>query len=292
MFSCGGSGDVKRSVFEQGECFWTRASGYKFDQDATATNAGVEETGYGLAMGGQFAIAEEWRLGFSIGYEQADADFTAIASSDIERFQIGVSAKRFSGPYTLSMALTGGHANFDTTRIVSLPSSTRIAESDNNQQNISGRMINSYTFDREGYYIEPSLSLDLLYVRRGDIEETGAGALNKIVDASDEFLFSAAPKVEVGKWFGEGRFRWKSFANVGAEVNANTSFAVQSRFEGAPIAVAPLTVTNEFDRWAAIYEAGLEVPITGKFDLRLGFNGRASANSIIYSGAAKLRWNF
>lgn len=269
-----------------------RASGYAFDQDSSNTNAGVQEKGYGIALGVQKSISDDWRVGFSIGYEEADADFSEIAFADIQRIQLGVSSKYLKGAYTLSMAVTGGHSSFDTTRIISLPSDVLFAQSGNSQQHITSKIVNKYTLDRTDYYIAPVLELDISYIRRGDINEAGAGALNQSIASSDEVLFSATPSLEIGKWFGDGASRWKAFAKVGGQVNANTEFTVQARFEGAPVTVAPLLVVNEFDRWAGVYEVGVELPITSRIDMRLGVNGRVSADSTLYSGAGKIRLNF
>jgi uncharacterized protein YhjY with autotransporter beta-barrel domain len=73
---------------------------------------------------------------------------------------------------------------YDNTRTIRIPGFVGQAEADPDIYNVSARMRAAYTFAQGSYYVRPLVDFDLIYSHAEGYRETGAGALDFLVEDS------------------------------------------------------------------------------------------------------------
>ena len=93
LLSCAEQSGTYR-YFDDGQCGWLITNGHHFSQNATSDNFGFDESGWQVAMGGQRAIGQNWRIGAAFSYEQKWLNAPSLgSSSDINQYNLGMSVK-------------------------------------------------------------------------------------------------------------------------------------------------------------------------------------------------------
>ncbi len=89
----------------------------------------------------------------------------------------------------------------------------------------------------------------------------------------------------------EGR-TLRPYLRVGVSKASQSDFSLLSSFEGAPLGVAPFTVTSHMDNVLASIGAGLDLFDASGFSLNLSYDGRFGDHTEAHAGSAKLRMAF
>ncbi len=188
-----------RSLVETECAFGAQAGAQTLDQKASAGVSGFDTTTYALRAGAQVEVSPDWFVGIAGGYDRSSIrgdDGRVDADGDI--IYAGASLKHQSGPWLLSGAVAGSYGWYDNTRTIRIPGFAGQAEGDPEVYNLSTRVRAAYTFAQDPYYVRPLVDLDLIYSHANGYRESGAGALDLLVDDAGQWSFHATPAIEVG----------------------------------------------------------------------------------------------
>lgn len=272
----------------EGQCAWARVGARQLDFDRTAENIGFRDKAWGGSAGVQFALAPDWFGSIALGYDRSDIKVDDRASASGDLLHVGAGAKYIHGNWQISAALAGGHASYDVARSAVMPGTNALGNLSLNF--LSGRLRTAYVFGTDSSYVKPMVDLDLIGMRRGGLQESGAGPAGLAVQAQTDVLFSVAPAVEIG-----GRFAYANnsilqpFLRAGVRLFSEDDLKATASFIGSPADVPAFTVTTPLDQWMAEMSAGLEMLSNDRFDARLSYEGRFGENVTQHGGSVKLR---
>ena len=271
--------DTAYAFIAEGQCVWVRPEGRYLQRDRTYENVGYETTSGAFSAGAQLALGGGWFLGGGLGYEVSSLDTGAGASTDSDRFMGGSILKYQTGPFLMAAAVTGGIGNFEMDRNISVGTFQAVASSDYDIGFVVGQMRAAYLLSNGGWYAKPLVDLNLTYLDRDSISETGGGAANLIIGGSDDTYFSVTPAVEFGTEFAAAGVTVRPFVKAGVAFYSDDLHALTARFAGAPTGTDAFTIRAERDDVFADIEAGATVFNTAGATLSMSYEGRYSDNT-------------
>ena len=287
MFSCADKTDAA-TLSREGECLWLRVGVGGVDLDGHGATIGFEEEVFGVTAGWQFEVAENWQVGVGGGFESVEIDTDAGARSEGDRFMGGISAKHQRGPWRLSAALSGGVADYETTRTISFGGFSDTLRSAQDIAHGALELRAAYQFDFDGWYAQPFVHGNATWVDLGDVTESG-GSAALLVEGDNQRFFSLTPGVEVGAEFTvTDALALKPFARLGASFVDNPELGLTAGFIEAPSGAGAFTESADVDSQFANIEVGVTLFKLGgggsKSGGRFGELGGRAAVSLVYEG--------
>ena len=176
----------------------------------------------------------------------------------------------------MAAAVTGGIGNFEMDRNISVGTFQAVASSDYDIGFVVGQMRAAYLLSNGVWYAKPLVDLNLTYLDRDSISETGGGAANLIIGGSDDTYCSGTPAVEVGTEFAAAGVTVRPFVKAGVAFYSDDQHALTARFAGAPTGTDAFTIRAERDDVFADIEAGATVFNTAGATLSMWSEGRYS----------------
>lgn len=274
-------------------CAWGRAITAHLDHDGAGDAAGFDNDTTFLQFGGQRRLDNGLFVSGAIGWENSrlEDDFGASANGD--SWMAGLGVKYQSGPLLASATVDLGYGDFDTTRSLTVGGESYRAEGSPDARNagLHGRI--AYELPQDGFYLRPSLDLDASWISLGSYDESGAGAFDLAVDASDSWVLSASPAIEIGTRvdLADGTVL-RPFANVGARFVSGNDWAVDARFRSAPDEAGGFSSRIDNPDAVATFGAGVTVMAKGNLDLTAQYQGASGHDYTAQSGVLKLTWRF
>ena len=287
MFSCADKTDAA-TLSREGECLWLRVGVGGVDVDGHGATIGFEEEVFGVTAGWQFEVAENWQVGVGGGFESVEIDADGGARSEGDRFMGGISAKHQRGPWRLSAALSGGVADYETTRTISFGGFSDTLRSAQDIAHGALELRAAYQFDFDGWYAQPFVRGNATWVDLGDVTEHG-GSAALLVEGDNQRFFSLTPGVEVGAEFTvTDALALKPFARLGASFVDNPELGLTAGFIEAPSGAGAFTESADVDSQFANIEVGVTLFKLGgggsKSGGRFGELGGRAAVSLVYEG--------
>ncbi|BCJ89536.1 hypothetical protein IZ6_02710 [Terrihabitans soli] len=290
LMSCPVKGETAVSKYlSEGECGWIRYNARRIEADRTAENIGIEEDVWGGSAGAQKEIAPGRFISFAAGYDKIDQTVDDRAWADGDVFHAGVGAKFVRGSWQLSAAISGGYAQYDTTRFDVLPGVN--AEGDARYGFASARLRAAYLFERESFYVKPLVDMDATGIHRSSFHEEGAGGAGLDVEGGTDILVSLAPAVEIGGEYAVGGNTVRPFLRAGVRAFSEDELSVSATFYSLP-QLEPLTVTTPLDQVMGQVSAGLDLVRDERFDARVSYDGMFGDRTVQHAGNVKLRVKF
>ena len=292
LFSCQVTGPGMTAISE-GSCLWARTEGRVFDANTTSQTIGSQGHAIGLSVGGQKAVDEDWRLGFSLGFERAELETSSGAESDSDRYHAGAIVKYQSGPMLFAAAFSGGIANVETSRQISFGGLTATHTADYDVLFLGTQLRAAYLAQHNGYYIKPLIDLNLTWLDRDGFTETGNTATALVVQGSSDTYLSVSPAIELGTDHAVSDSETvRPYVKVGATVYADNEHSLTVGFAGAPGGTPGFQITTESDDVFFDFEAGLTLISTETGSLQFGYQGRASENTTQHGAFLKAAIKF
>ncbi|WP_419913877.1 autotransporter domain-containing protein [Hoeflea sp.] len=290
LFSCPQYGTT---AIAEGQCYWVRPQGGVLDFDGTSENVGFNDTAGGLSAGVQFELAANWHANIGFGYAYGELDTDAGASSTVNRYQGGLAVKYQNGPWLLGGAVSGGIADYDTTRAIAIGGFAANAKSDHQVSFVTGQARAAYEAGFGDVFAIPSLDVQWSYLDRDGLTETGGGAGNLSVTGSSGSYFAISPAVEVGRTFAHDEdTNVRPFIKTGLTYFPDTDFDLTAQFVAAPAGIGSFSSTTDFDDLFFDVGAGVEVLKKNGMALSLGYQGLFSQNTSQHSAHAKGTFQF
>lgn len=256
---------------------WLQGIGSYGKLDGEHGSNGLTQRTKGTLLGADWALDSDWRVGVLGGYSKTDLDTTGVDGS-IDSWHAGLYALRQSGPLALRLgAAYSGHQG-DSKRTVAFNgfSDRPKGDYDANSQQAFAEL--GYAMGSGRLSAEPFANLGYQrYQRDSYSEKGGVAALHVDGQTQDNFSstfglrlahlsqldngISLTPRVSAG---------WK---HTYGEVDSNTRQAF----------VAGGTAFNvegsALDRDSLLLEAGLDVGLSARHSLGLGYTGELGSNS-------------
>ena len=256
---------------------WLQGIGSYGKLDGEHGSNGLTQRTKGTLLGADWALDSDWRVGVLGGYSKTDLDTTGVDGS-VDSWHAGVYALRQSGPLALRLgAAYSGHQG-DSKRTVAFNgfSDRPKGDYDANSQQAFAEL--GYALGNGRLSAEPFANLGYQrYQRDSYSEKGGAAALHVDGQTQDNFSstfglrlahlnqlengISLTPRVSAG---------WK---HTYGDVDSNTRQAF----------VAGGTAFNveggALDRDSLLLEAGLDVGLSARHSLGLGYTGELGSNS-------------
>lgn len=174
---------------------WMQGFGGSGDQDSVSGIAGYDSTTYGAAMGADYKMDFDNRVGLSFAYAKSDVDTKGGTSNvDVDSYQgsmYGGYDNPTGQPYYIDWMLGFGWNSYEGSRVIQFANIDRIAQAEYDGQQYTGKVNFGYEIPFGDWTLVPLASLMYSHLRLEEYTETGAQALNLVVDGQDyDFLMS------------------------------------------------------------------------------------------------------
>ncbi|WP_445180401.1 autotransporter outer membrane beta-barrel domain-containing protein [Pseudomonas sp. McL0111] len=256
---------------------WLQAIGGYGKLNGKHGNSGLEQRSKGSVLGADWSLTPQWRLGVLGGYSKTDLDATGV-DGNVESWHAGVYALRQSGPYSLRLgAAYSGHQG-ESKRTVAFNGFSDRPKGNYDADSQQAFAELGYAMGNGRLSAEPFASLGYQRYHRDSYQEKGgAAALQVDGQTQDNFNstfglrlahlssldngMSLTPRMAVG---------WKhTYGDVSSStrqafVTGGTAFNVDG---------------SSLDRDSLVLEAGLDVGISARHTLGVGYSGEIGSNS-------------
>lgn len=278
------------AAIAEGQCLWMDSGGGYVDGDATNGNPGWDQTGWWIGGGGQFALADRFRLGLGVRFEDTSLDQGGDATTSGSLWNAGASLIYTSGPILLAAAASGGRGSLDVRR----ETEEAVASADHEIDYAHGKLRAGYLFEHGAWYLKPLVDVDATWMSYGDFSEDGGAASGAVKTESEEkTLLSASPRVEIGgDVVLDNGVLLRPFLRVGATLFGETGFDLGWRYV-ADSPDGPLyEARSELDPVMADVSAGLDVFAAHGLSARLYYDGSFGETIRSHAGGFTARMEF
>ncbi|WP_449122527.1 autotransporter outer membrane beta-barrel domain-containing protein [Pseudomonas sp. MPG01] len=256
---------------------WLQSIGGYGKLDGEHGSSGLEQRTKGSVLGADWALNPAWRLGVLGGYSKTDLDATGV-DGNVESWHAGVYARHQNGPIALRLgAAYSGHQG-ESKRTIAFNGFSDRPKGDYDADSQQAFAELGYAMGSGRLSAEPFASLGYQrYHRDGYQEKGGAAALQVDSQTQDNFSstfglrlahlssldngMSVTPRMAAG---------WKhTYGDVSSStrqafITGGTAFSVDG---------------SSLDRDSLVLEAGLDVGISARHTLGVGYSGEIGSNS-------------
>jgi len=256
---------------------WLQGIGGYGKLDGEHGNSGLEQRTKGSVLGADWSLNPAWRLGVLGGYSKTDLDATGV-DGNVESWHAGVYALHQNGPISLRLgAAYSGHQG-ESKRTIAFNGFSDRPKGDYDADSQQAFAELGYAMGSGRLSAEPFASLGYQRYHRDSYQEKGgAAALQVDRQTQDNFSstfglrlahlssldngMSVTPRMAAG---------WKhTYGDVSnstrqAFVTGGTAFSVDG---------------SSLDRDSLVLEAGLDVGISARHTLGVGYSGEIGSNS-------------
>jgi len=276
----------------EGECAWGRIGYSTFDRETTADSAGFDRNTWELAGGAQYALKDDYRIGFAVAAGTSKATGVDGATSDGKRIEGGLVVKYVPGPLTLAAGVSGSYGWYDTERSVNFGDFSNDLTGKPEAGSLNARLRASYDFGNESIYIRPQIEGNATYLYQAAFTEEG-GIAAVSVDSGSRTVFSVAPEVEVGgQVITAGGTMIRPYVKGGVTVFSNDSFDLNARFAADTSGTNDFTVTSSTDRLLWNTSVGVDMLFENGNTVRAFYDGNFGQTSTENAFGLKASHNF
>jgi outer membrane autotransporter protein len=256
---------------------WLQGIGSYGKLDGDHGSNGLTQRTKGSVLGADWALDGDWRLGVLGGYSKTDLDTTGVDGS-VDSWHAGVYALRQSGPLALRLgAAYSGHQGDSKRTVVFNGFSDRPkGDYDANSQQAFAEL--GYALGNGRLSAEPFANLGYQrYQRDSYNEKGGAAALHVDGQTQDNFSSTAGLRLAHLSQLDNGisltpraSAGWK---HTYGDVDSNTRQAFLAGGTAFNVEGSAL------DRDSLLLEAGLDVGLSARHTVGLGYTGELGSNS-------------
>ncbi len=264
----------------KGHFIWANTTANFYDSNSTAQYMGFRTNTVDFSAGAQFALSEDLYCGVAMGYTNYYTDYSdsIAAQSNGYSGQGGVSLTKIFGSTKVALGFAGGMSDIDVSRsnIISAPGS---ASGDFTSSFYATRLRLSHQIDFEKWYFRPFIDGAFSTIHNDSMNETGAGAMNLMLESGNYNVFTVTPTLQVGTDFKSGNLSIRPMASVGYTRYSNPAPSVDATLQGAPSGVAPFQVNGLNDLNYINTSAGIDFNLSNSVLFQLIYAGQYSENT-------------
>ncbi|MBS0396423.1 MAG: autotransporter domain-containing protein, partial [Proteobacteria bacterium] len=292
-FGCPDRGRAEADAREA-DCAWLNLDANRFDSDASVENFAYAEHAETVTAGIQKVIAQAWRLGAALAYQDGTLDVRERAMTEGHSVMAGLSLSRSFGRTTVGASLTGSAGSYDTTRYIDFPTPGARAHGARNDRVTGAGLRVAHDFERGGWYVRPTLDGGFTHVRFDAVSESGAGAADLEVAERSASYGHVRPAIEIGgEASAKGGTAVRPHVVVGVtRYLGGTEPELTARLAAAPAQAGTFVVREAFDQTYFDATAGIDVVRPSGAALRLDLLGQFSSHTRDYGAMLKVLWPF
>jgi len=273
------------------QCIWLDAGGGYLDRTASGHQVGADQTAWWLGGGVQLDLAEALQAGLGVRYENVSQNVGDNASNDGWWAHAGASLSYAPGPWLFAGAVSGGGGRLDTRRHVSSEGFSGVATGEQDLSYAHGKLRAGYLIDYGQWYLKPLIDVDATWMSFGDVSENGGGGAALNIDSTDQTVFSATPRLEIGgQWETANGAYLRPYVQLGAAIYADTGFSLDAAFEDEALGVPSFTTVTDLDSVLADISVGLDVLAAESLNMRLSYDGQFGETTQNHAGSLRLEW--
>jgi len=227
---------------------WGRGLGVWGDRDGRDVAEQYDYTITGATLGMDRRLGDSLVAGISVGYVDADLDYDQLDDSATSRgWETTFYGAWMKGPWYVDAMAAYARNAYDTKRHIAFGGIDRVAEGDFDGDVWSAYLESGCSFDWQGLILQPLASLQMVYMDYDSYTETGAGALNLVVDDGDATsvvgsvglrLAKVLAGADGGQVVPEARVRW-------AHEFSHDDRVISAGFAGAPAGAGSFRVDGD-----------------------------------------------
>jgi len=256
---------------------WLQAIGGYGKLDGEHGNSGLEQRTKGSVLGADWALNPQWRLGVLGGYSKTDLDATGV-DGNVESWHAGVYALRQSGPYSLRLgAAYSGHQG-ESKRTVAFNGFNDRPKGDNDANSQQAFAELGYAMGSGRLSAEPFASLGYQRYHRDRYQEKGgAAALDVDSQTQDNFSSTFGLRLAHLNSLDNGMSLTPRMAAGWKHTYGDVSSSTRQAFV---VGGSAFNVDgSSLDRDSLVLEAGLDLGISARHTLGVGYSGEIGSNS-------------
>nr|WP_244629787.1 autotransporter outer membrane beta-barrel domain-containing protein [Martelella limonii] len=281
-------------MMDEGTCVWSRALGSGATQDSQGDASGYTQSTGGLQIGGQAELSDGWFLGSGLTYESSwFRNDNGAQKLSQDSFVGAVALKKEIGPWLFGLVGGGGYNWGDSRRYINLDTLSATATGNPDSAMFFGRFRASYEIALgDAYYMRPRVDLDVINMHQYGYTETGAGALNLMVDGNSDTAFGITPGIEFGARipFLED---WPArlYGDLGVSFISADEWETTSRFAGLSSMESFSTFTPIADTVGHV-TLGLDLAKRQGMELKLQYDGSFADDYRSHTGSLRFGYRF
>ncbi|MBC8943659.1 autotransporter domain-containing protein [Xenorhabdus indica] len=260
----------KNGVWAQITSHWQRA-------DDTSEINGYRMSNYGVLLGADKTLTNDWRIGMSTGYTRSSLRGGYNTSADSNNFHLALYGSKQINALALRTGVTYSWHRFDTKRSVAFGSQSDNLKAKYGAQ--TGQIFTeaAYRINAPWLNLEPFANLSHVNFRHGGInEQGGAAALTGEKQSKNATLSTLGLRVDQ-KWQTQNQITVGMYGELGWQHQfGNVDRGSKLSFSNSNAAFTLNSVSAA--RNAAVIKAGTALNINENAQLSLGYNGVLSGN--------------
>ncbi|HEY5755346.1 MAG TPA: hypothetical protein VIU34_05955 [Steroidobacter sp.] len=292
--------DSEHRFVDEGECGWMNLATSERIEEASRERLGADQRTESLSGGLQRALTDRWHLGIGFSLDDTeisvgrDRTFGNVQHATGDGVQLGTVLKGNFGGSTFSASVSVGHTDFEVDRGSFSGHGYSEATSNYSTHALASHVRYGYAFEGRSAYVRPLVDFGYTRLRRDGFTEQGSGATNVSVEGETDELYTLQPALEFG-----GEVALPSGARMRAWTRAGVTHLlsggnidVTARFESAPMAVAPMTFSQQLDTKSSDYAFGLDLLSARGLTFRLMYSQSESDHTRTETGSLKVSASF
>ncbi|MCB9964440.1 MAG: autotransporter domain-containing protein [Rhodospirillales bacterium] len=201
LSSSGQTGLSAGDSMSGGYGMWIQGFGGTADQGNVDGIFGYEADTYGMAVGADKEVGDDWALGISCSYSRTDIDNNSgTKDTDIDSYQLNIYGSWERLGYYVDTIAGAAFNQYETTRRIIAPTLT--AKGDFEGQTYMGQVSGGRLFTlTNGIDVTPNAGLLYAHNRTDNYTETGAGAQNISINQDNADRLEGKIGVNIAKTF-------------------------------------------------------------------------------------------
>ncbi|MGV0820663.1 autotransporter outer membrane beta-barrel domain-containing protein [Martelella sp. AMO21009] len=281
-------------MMDEGSCVWSRVLGGETTQDAHGDASGYTQSVGGLQIGGQTELSDGWFLGSGLTYENSwFRNDSGSEKMDQQSFTGAVALKREMGPWLFGLVGGAGYNWGDSKRYINLDTLSATARGEPDSAMFFARFRASYEIALgDEYYMRPKVDFDVINMHQFGYTETGAGALNLMVDGNSDTAFGVTPGIEFGARI-PFKENWPArlYGDLGVTFLTSDEWETTARFAGLSSMDSFSTFTPIADTVGHV-SIGLDLAQRQGMELKFQYDGSFADDYQSHVGSVRFGYRF
>lgn len=275
-----GAGEGQDAAKKESHLFWVNTTAGFYTSSQTSQYMGFTADTIDFSAGVQWALTDEWYVGASLGHTTYTTNFSdgISATSEGTSSQIGAYVAKLFGPTKVSLGIAGGVSEIDVDRS-NIFSATGPASGELDSAFFATRFRVSHNFDLSDWYIRPFLDLGFSSIHNNSMTETGAGAMNLVIDAGTYNVFTVSPTLQVGWEIKSGSLSIRPNASIGYTRYSNSAPSFSATLQGGPGGVSSFDVSGLNDLDYLNTSGGIDLAFSNSVVFQFVYSGQYSQNT-------------
>lgn len=260
-------------------------TGNRTDRFDSVDEAGYSSRSLGAQLGGLREVAGDTFFAYSLAYEDTRQHANdGLSRTDSRLYYAGLGLERHWGGWRTNGAIGFGHARHRMRRGMADRGDAAMGHSRfGSYYGVLGSGV-SYRFEGAEWYLEPGLSVALVYEYTPGYREHGLGGQNQYVRRDESLKALLAPALEVGRRARLGPAQALYWFSAGVNLLPDNTWKTRSRAEGEP----GVEVTEAATMPIAIGDLRIGVALAGsgrwsahaEYTLQAGSHYRSQSGSL------------